>query len=228
MVTDSLATAAVLLAYNTVTNLGHGTDRGYVLRNVAAGGALIGLARSRGLTWRDLGLGLDELPSGWRWGGVVAGGIAGTVALSAQAARRRTLGQRLLADRRADLDSRQFMWQALVRIPIGTAAFEEIAFRSVLFGILGKAGGWPAALVGSSVVFGLWHVGPTLEALRLNDIRVHRTVPTAGAVAATTAAGLGLGAVRLLSGHVVACWLVHWASNVVGLASATWWQRRRP
>jgi membrane protease YdiL (CAAX protease family) len=229
--TGGLATAAALVAYNTVTNIGHDTDRGYVLRNVTAGAVLVGLARRRGLTWWELGLRPADLRSGWLWGGVVASGIAGTVVLTALRARRRDLGHRLLSDRRAELDSRELAWQTLVRIPVGTAGFEEVAFRSVLFAVLHRAGGWPLALVGSSAAFGLWHIGPTLAALRLNNVRGHRIGPTAAAVVATTAAGVGFGVLRLLSGHVVACWLAHWASNAVGLASATWWQqhnRRHP
>lgn len=226
-VTGAVTTAAVLVAYNTVTNLRPGEDRGYIARNVVAGALLIGLARHRGLTWRELGLAPADLESGWRWGRLGAAVVAGTVALSPVVGSRLGLARRMLADGRAALEPRQLAWQALVRIPIGTAAFEEIAFRGVLFALLHHAAGWRVALAGSSAAFGLWHVGPTLATLRLNDVRGERVYPTAAAVAGTAVAGVALAGLRLCSGHVLAGWLAHWMSNAAGLTVAARWQWNR-
>jgi membrane protease YdiL (CAAX protease family) len=214
----------MLVVYNTVTNLRPGGDHGYISRNVVAGALLIVLARRRGLTWRDLGLASADLGSGWRWGRLGAAVCSSTVALSPVLARRWGLGRQILGDRRAALPPRQVAWQALVRIPIGTAAFEEIAFRGVLFALLHHAAGGRVALVGSSAAFGLWHVGPTLAALRVNDVEGEHACPTAAAVASTAVLGVALAGLRLRSGHVLACWLAHWMSNAVGLAVAARWQ----
>lgn len=223
---EALATAALLVAYNTVTNIGPQSDGGYIGRNVVVGALLIVVARRRGLTWDQLGLGPTGPRSGWRWGTAIAGIVGGAVTLSAVAGRRRTLGRRMLSDRRADLGDRELAWQTLVRIPVGTAAFEEVAFRGVVHGMFARAGGWPAALVGSSVTFGLWHIGPTLAALQHNEVVAHPAGPVVGAVAATTVAGLAFGILRQVSGHVMPCWLAHWTSNAVGLLAASHWQRR--
>jgi membrane protease YdiL (CAAX protease family) len=178
-------------------------------------------------------------------------------------ARHRATGEVLLGDRRAALAPRELAWQTLVRIPVGTAAFEELAFRGVLYGLLHRAGGKRVALAGSSVAFGLWHVGPALAALRLNDIRAGRRsrvagaaetpeaawrdakfsgprpaeaparasrdakFPIAGAVAMTAAGGIALAGLRGVSGHVLAGWMAHWATNAVGLALAARWQSTR-
>jgi membrane protease YdiL (CAAX protease family) len=63
---------------------------------------------------------------------------------------------------------RELLWLALVRIPLGTIALEEVAFRGVLPALFG--GGqrwrWPAVL-GAATLFGLWHALSSL-ALRQN------------------------------------------------------------
>jgi len=222
---EALATATLLVAYNTATNIEPDNDRGYISRNVIAGALLIAVARGRGFTWDELGLGPTGSRSGWRWGSAIASAVGSAVTLSAVLGRRRSFVRRMLSDRRADLDDRQLAWQTLVRIPIGTAAFEEVAFRGVVHAMFARRGGWPAALVGSSVAFGLWHVGPTLAALHHNDVAGHPAGPVAGAVVATTVAGLAFGALRHVSGHVLPCWLAHWTSNAVGLLAAARWQR---
>lgn len=226
LLAEALATAALLVAYNTATNIEPGNDRGYISRNVVAAALLVAVARGRGLTWDELGLGRAGLRSGWRWGSAIAGAVGGAVAVSAVLGRRRSFGRRMLSDRRADLDDRQLAWQTLVRIPIGTAAFEEVAFRGVVHAMFARSARWPAAMAGSSAAFGLWHVGPTLAALRHNEVAQHPVGPVAGAVVATTVAGLALGVLRNVGGHVLPCWLAHWTSNAVGLLAASRWQRR--
>jgi membrane protease YdiL (CAAX protease family) len=217
----------MLVAYNTVTNLHPNADRGYVTRNAVAGALLVQLARRRGLTWGQLGLAPGNLGSGWRWGTAGAVVMTGTVALWVAVVRHREFGQRVLSDRRADLTPRELAWQALVRIPIGTAAFEEMAFRGVLFALLHHAGGPRAALAGSSAAFGLWHVGPALATFRRNDVRGGLGCPTAAAIATTAMGGAALASLRMVSGHVLAGWMAHWASNAVGLIIAALWQRTR-
>jgi membrane protease YdiL (CAAX protease family) len=212
--------------YNTVTNLRPGGDHSYIARNVAAGAVLIALGRRRGLTWQELGLAPADLGAGWRWGRLGAAVVTGGVAVAPLVARRLGLGQRMLDDRRAALAPRQLAWQALVRVPIGTAAFEEIAFRGVLYALLHHAAGHRVALAGSSAAFGLWHIGPTLATLRINEVPVSGC-PTAAAVAGTAMGGIALAGLRVRSGHVLAGWLTHWMSNAVGLAVAAWWQSGR-
>lgn len=240
-----VATAALLVAYNTVTHLRPDADHGYIARNLVASALLVCVARRRGLTWQQLGLARADMGAGWRWGRTGAGVMAGTVALWAAVARHRATGEVLLGDRRAALAPRELAWHTLVRIPIGTAAFEELAFRGVLYGLLHQAGGSRVAVAGSSAAFGLWHVAPTLATLRPRDIRAERRsvgrgpteapvevaqdakFPIAGAVAMTALGGAALAGLRTVSGHVLAGWMAHWATNAVGLALAARWQSSR-
>lgn len=220
-----IGTAAVLVGYNVVTNLRTSKDHWYLARNAASAVALVAVARRRGLSWRQLGLAHTDLGSGWRQGRRAACATAVAVVTAATVGQRQELGRRLLADQRARLGPRELAFQTLVRIPLGTAAFEELAFRGVLFGVLSATAGRRAALVGSSAAFGLWHVGPTLAALRCNEVREGRTRLTAAAVGLTALAGSGFGVLRLTSGHVVACGLAHWTSNAVALVLAARSQR---
>lgn len=218
--------AGSLLAYNALTNLRECRDHWYVARNAVAAVLLVRHARRRGLSWRQLGLAPADAVRAWRVGRRVTGGVAVAVLVGTIAARGHDVGQRALGDRRAALTPRQLAWQTLVRIPIGTAAFEELAFRGVLFAIVAEARGARAAVAASSLVFGLWHVPPTLVTLRINGVDDHRARACASAVALTTAAGAAFAAARMTGGHLIACWLPHWVINAATLAAAARWQHR--
>ena len=68
----------------------------------------------------------------------------------------------------------------------------------------------------TSGVFGLWHVRPTVEALRVNEPAASRRAaagPVAAAVAGTAAAGLLLSWLRERSGSLAAPILLHLTAN---------------
>lgn len=219
--------AVLLVAYSTVTNLWLSPDRWYVPRHLLGGALLLAGALELGSSPSDLGLAADRLAAGWRWGATTTVVVAGGVGLVLLGARRLPAVGALLADRRARMAPRTLAWHALVRIPVGTAAFEEVAFRGVLLALLGEVTGVTGAVVGSSLVFGLWHVGPTLATLTINEVTTRRLVWVTGAVVATAFAGAALAALRLVSGSLLAPVLVHWAANALGLLAAAHWQRTR-
>lgn len=109
--------------------------------------------------------------------------------------------------------------QALVRIPLGTVLFEEVAFRGVLLALLMQRMGTRSAVLVSSTLFGLWHIVPTLGAANTNDIGgLSQAGTVAGAVVITFVGGVVFCALRLRSGHLVAPVLLHLAFNVTGYA----------
>lgn len=223
--------AGALVCYSLVTSRRDGTQAGYVLRNAAVGAGLVAEARRRGLTWHELGLAHLDADRGLRVGLASAAAIVTVVSTGTAVAATHPAGRRLLDDRRAAIGRRALAWQTLGRIPVGTAAFEEVAFRAVLLGALSRRHGPAWGVVGSSVVFGLWHIGPTLAALRINGVATGRVRASAGAVAATTVGGLLFGGLRVAGGHVAAPWLAHWAINAATLVAARRAQRterRRP
>lgn len=121
----------------------------------------------------------------------------------------------LFDDARADPD--RVAWETLVRIPLGTVVLEETLFRHALPGVTGESG--------AAVLFGLWHVLPTLAALDINGVEdvSTRTRTVVAGVAATAAAALPLSWLRRRGG-LLAPMLTHWAVNATAYALAA---RRR-
>ncbi|WNV73663.1 type II CAAX prenyl endopeptidase Rce1 family protein [Geodermatophilus sp. DSM 44513] len=211
----------VLLAWNNL--LVHrlpGRPGSYVVANVAAAAVLLAAARASGLSWAELGLARRRLAAGARWGGacaaVVAAGYATALAVPAL--------RPLLADGRvARLDGAELAVAALVRIPLGTVLWEEVAFRAVLLAALARLLPRAAAIGVSAAVFGLWHVRPTLGALAANDLAdgpAARAVAVLLACLATAAAGVLFAVLRERSGSLLAPALLHLATNTLGLLVA--------
>jgi len=215
----AVAACAVLAAYNNVTGLNSGHERWYVRLNVGATGAALTAAMLSGLTPADLGIGRGRWLPGRLAFGLAAG--AGTVWLliAAVPATRPLLGDQ----RAAGLDGRDVAYQALVRIPVGTALWEETAFRGVLQAALRRVLPGTAAIAVTSGVFGIWHVRPTLQALRANELAGDRRRVIAGTFAgcaATAAGGVLLSWLRARSGRLAAPLLLHAAVNSGGLIAA--------
>ena len=183
---------------------------------------LVGFARWTGLSWSQLGLGADRLWSGSRWG-------LGAMAVVAAAY---LAGVLLPQTRSAFLDVRYHLavsgalLSAFVIIPVGTILVEEVAFRSVLWGMLARQFTRWRVLVTSSVLFGLWHVLPSLQ-LALTNQGVGAAVRGVGGsatvlvvvatVIVTAAGGAVAGELRHRSGSVLASVGMHWATNALGV-----------
>lgn len=190
--------------------------------SVAAAAALLLFARASGLSWTQLGLGRAHIRSGIRWGGVVVF-LVGAAYL---------VGVLLPATRTAFLDARyQFglseaLSTAFVVIPLGTILLEEVAFRSVLWGMLSRHMGPWRVLLASSSLFGLWHVFPSLSFASANQA-ISDLVPTTGVattvlvvvgtVLFTGLGGVVAGELRRRSGSVLASAGMHWATNSLGV-----------
>ncbi len=82
-------------------------------------------------------------------------------------------------------------YQTLLRIPLGTALLEEVAFRGVLFGVWLETAGARRALIGSSVAFALWHIAPTVELLEGSELFGSWFVLALGVLGGVFAAFLG-------------------------------------
>jgi uncharacterized protein len=136
-----------------------------------------------------------------------------------------------LGENIANANGKLLTFEAAIRIPFSTALIEEILFRGVLLGLLLVYIPTLQALIIASVLFGLWHVFPTITSLEQNDAaaaivgdkKSRQRAGIIGAVIVTGLAGFIFGWLRILAGSVLAPWLVHWsinASGVVGVAIA--------
>lgn len=143
-------------------------------------------------------------------------------------------GRRDPGDRAAFLDERYragagaAVRNAFVWIPLGTVLFEEVAFRGVLWGLLGSARGPATATLVSSVLFGLWHVLPSLRLNRVNPAVAGlvgtgsggQVLAVTGAVGFTGLAGVVLCELRRRSTSLLAPAGLHWAVNGFGVLFA--------
>src|SRR5215469_3354119 len=193
---------------------------------VAAG--LIALARRAGLDWQDLGLGAGTWRRGATWAAVEMAVVAAVFAAGAALPPTRNA----FRDTRYQLAWPEALLTAFVLIPVGTVLLEEVAFRGVLWGLLRSARGTVTATIGSSVLFGLWHVLPSLS-LPTDNVAVGEAVGTGqsaelisvlSTVAFTGLTGVLFCELRRRSGSLLAPAGLHWATNALGvLASAAVW-----
>ncbi|WP_430782470.1 lysostaphin resistance A-like protein [Actinoplanes sp. G11-F43] len=182
---------------------------------------LVLIGRRSGLTWHDLGLSRRTLVPGLRYalGAVLL--VAVVYAIGAALPFTRPAFQ----DVRYHLHLGAALTTAFVVVPLGTVLLEEVAFRGVLMGLVNRHRGAVWASITSSVLFGLWHILPSLRLNRVNGA-VGATVGTGltgqilavtAAVAFTALAGLLLCELRRRSGSLLAAVGLHWATNGLGL-----------
>ena len=190
---------------------------------------LLLVGRSAGLSWEQLGLGAGSVAPGLLWGGVAVGLVAGAYAigLSLPATRR------LFLDARHRVGAARAARRARLAVPLGVVVLEEVAFRGVLWGLVEVEHGAAWATAVSSVLFGLWHVLPAVDGARANaegepvgrGAVARQVVAT---VAFTTGAGVVFAVLRQESGSLLAPFLLHWATNGLGILAAAWaWTVRR-
>ena len=184
--------------------------------------ALLAYARWSGLSWSQLGLHRDRLRSGARWGV----GAAALVALVYLVGVLLPLTRPAFLDARYHLGVNGALLTAFVVIPLGTVVFEEIAFRSVLWGMLSRHATTMRVLLISSALFGLWHILPSLNIATANagigDVvggtgTAAQVLVVAGIVVFTAAGGIVAGELRRRSGSVLASAGMHWATNSLGV-----------
>ena len=134
----------------------------------------------------------------------------------------------LFEDRRVESGVGTLIYQALIRIPLGTVVLEEIAFRSVLPALVAKRFGVVRGSIAASILFGLWHVLPALNINKVNPVARDvfgsgvggKTLAVAFAVVGTMLAGLWLCLIRYRARSVLASMLGHVATNSIGFTIA--------
>lgn len=178
--------------------------------NAAMIGVVYSVAVASALSASELGLTRAALPKGLRYGAAAAAAIGVAVAAAAAVG---VDPSGTITDRAA-VSGREMLFQVFVEIPIATVLFEELAFRGVVAGLFARLTTPGRALLGSSLVFGLWHVSPSQ----------FTSLGSAGGalatVAATTLAGAGFLLLRRRSGSLAAPMLAHWGTNGVAFLVA--------
>lgn len=191
--------------------------------NLGVLGVALLIARRAGTTWTTMGLRADRAARGIRVGLVVIGIIALGIAIAIAIPATRELFE---DDRVIDNTTGWVLFQAFVRIPLATAFYEEVLFRGIVFGMLMRRNSPIVAAAWTAVLFGFWHVLPTLDTLETNPAgdlfsgMVGVAIAIAGAVAGTAIAGVGFLLVRLYANSTWAAVLAHIGTNSTALLGA--------
>jgi membrane protease YdiL (CAAX protease family) len=181
------------------------------------------VARRAGTTWTSMGLRPDRARRGVIVGGSVIGAIVVgmAIAIAIPATRELFRDERII-----DNSISWVLFQAFVRIPFATALYEEILFRGIVFGMLVRRRSPLVAGVITSLLFGLWHVLPTLQTLDTNpggDLftgTIGVTIAIAGTIAGTAIAGLAFLWIRLYANSTYASVLAHIGTNSVAMLAS--------
>ncbi len=213
---------AVIVVLAGVNVLDHEVSGASIWLAIPCSAALLALARGIGVSWNELGLGTDRMRAGalWAGGAILAVSVVYAIAVLLPATRRAFL------DSRYHLGAGDALFTALVKIPIGTIVFEEVAFRGVLWALLARVMRPVGVLLATSALFGLWHVLPSLHLASANSgvaDAVGGTGTSAsvlavlGAVGLTAVGGVVFGEARRRSGSLLASAGLHWSTNGLGV-----------
>ena len=188
--------------------------------NLGILGVAILIARRAGTTWTTMGLRTDRIRRGVTVGGVVIAVIAVGMAIGIAIPATRELFK---DDRIIENSVGWVLFQAFVRIPLATALYEEVLFRGIVFGMLIRRRCPLVAGLMTSVLFGLWHILPTLDTLQTNPAGdlftgiLGLAIAIVGAIAGTAMAGLGFLWIRLYANSTYASVLAHIGTNSVAI-----------
>jgi membrane protease YdiL (CAAX protease family) len=168
----------------------------------------------------DMGLSRRGLGRGLVWGTAV--GLAGSAPIRLFFAFPLVSRQAVTQPEFAGLSTRQVCCLVATRFLVGSAIFEEVAFRGLLHAKLLRLMRPGPALLVNSGVFAAWHLVITWHNLRRSNLpRPLFPALYLGALTALFGGGLLFGLVRQASGHLGSSILAHWlmVANIV-LAAA--------
>jgi membrane protease YdiL (CAAX protease family) len=201
--------------------------RFHLATHLASAGAAVMAALATGASLDELGLEPRRAAHGLRRGLGSAAVITAAIGLGAALPRTRAWFD---DERVLDVEPGEALFRGLVEIPLGTAVYEEVIFRGVIHGFAARRMAPLPAMALSSVLFGLWHVLPSLSDRDHHPLtrEQHPAAVVAATVANTAVVGLSLAWQRQRTGSIVAPIITHTASNAVAyLAAVALASRRR-
>lgn len=218
---QELVLVILILLYSTV--LAKSVPKKYHLfLNIGIAGVAILLGFSFGLNLEQMGLALDKILPGFI---IAVIAVVIIVFLTSIVATIPFLRRFFLGDNLAHASGKLITYEATIRVPFGTALIEEVLFRGVFLGLLLQHNSTVMAILISAVIFGLWHIFPTIAMLEDNqilarankDLKRRKYGSIIGVVIVTASAGIAFAWLRVISNSIVAPWLVHWSINSSGM-----------
>ncbi len=212
--------ASVLLAHNLLVHRALRPPADAAL-NLASAISLTAFALRTGCSAAELGLDRADLKRGLKTGSIAAACCSTGIGVAAAfpSTRRFFLDARLRG-----MSRKETLYHASLRIPVATALAEEVMFRSALHALFAREHSLQTTLTWTSLLFGLWHILPTLDTLEGNPAAnivqdPGRACLTAalGITGTTAGAGLFFSYLRLRSRSLAAAVVTHAAINIVAL-----------
>jgi membrane protease YdiL (CAAX protease family) len=116
-----------------------------------------------------------------------------------------------------------FWWRILIRIPIGTAFFEEMLFRGIFYGYLMKKKSQVRTIFITSLFFGFWHIMPAIRVVS-RDLQTTAPFPFVGLwlllILGSIVGGILFAWIRYRTKNIAGCVLAHALINVLSLLGA--------
>jgi hypothetical protein len=117
-----------------------------------------------------------------------------------------------------------FWWRIFVRIPIGTAFFEEMLFRGIFYGYLMKKMSQRKTILITSLFFAFWHIIPAYEV-----VSQHLQITSIGMflglwsvlMLGSFVGGILFAWIRYRTKNIAGCIIAHALINVLSLVSAS-------
>jgi len=212
------ALIVINIANNRVAPQAH-----YLLWSFVGSVVLLAIGLLDGSDFTDMGLGFSYLLPGLIWAGISIAAVTLVYLIGSVFKKTREA----FADQRiGSLSGGRLLFQSMVEVPLGTVLLEEIAFRAVLFSMLARRFDLITAIVISSILFGLWHILPSIGSHVNNPAlggvvgsgRRGHILAVLASVLTTTVAGVLFTLMRIFSGSVIAPMGFHWATNGLGYA----------
>ena len=215
-----LVVVAFMVAINVVNNR-IAPQTHFLLWAFGSSVVLIAIGLLDGNSWTDMGLSWRFGLQGLFWAGLTIALV--TIAYAIASSFKKTR-QAFHDERYAQMSGGRLVFQTLLEVPFGTVLMEEIAFRAVLFSMLARRYGVIWGLVISSVLFGLWHILPSIGTHESNPAlggvagegRKGNVIAVALSVLTTSVAGVIFVGLRLVSGSILGPMGLHWATNGLG------------
>ncbi len=189
-------------------------------------GLLLLIAQRGALRFADIGLSRKTIGRGSIWG------IAAIVTVACVMVVAHLVNHTLFLDSRYQNQLGGALLTALLIVPLHTVILEELLFRGVLLASLSRIMSMTKSILVSSVLFGLWHIVPSLHISQSSDIIgdavgsgfLSQALVLCGIVLVTTVAGVAFCELRRRSGSLIAPIMAHWAINGVAviLAAIAW------
>jgi membrane protease YdiL (CAAX protease family) len=224
---SALLLSVLLLLYSNLTSLFEPERREEFLlySNLCLLSLLLLWARWAGFALAELGLAGAQARTSALWG-IALGLVLALPPVAFIALAPLVTGEPVQAGEINGLSGSEMALRLAFRIPVGTALFEEVAFRGLLYASWLRATDLRRTVLGTGIVFALWHVVITFKSVAESEVVEAAPLIALGYLGSMLGLFVGGAAFALLrwrTGGVAGPFFFHWI--VVALMTLTVWLR---